>query len=80
MNIAGLEEELKKCYGQEEGMRVYRTIIPGILGDFAKVIRQAPPGSIAREEYRLEDGRGIIYMTAKKDRANPEIEAAFILL
>ena len=40
-----LENELKTIYG-EDGPRVFRTILPGILADFTKLARWACPVSV----------------------------------
>ena len=54
--------QLKTWYGPDEGMRVWQTVMPGILADFNKMI-SAKPGSTVTEEYRLEDGRGVIILS-----------------
>ena len=75
--FAGLEKELQKVYGQQEGSRVFRTVLPGILGDFLKMLAGVPTGTRVQEEYRLEDGKGVIVLTARRTGGSPEIEAVF---
>ena len=75
--FAGLEKDLQRAYGLQEGSRVFRTVLPGILGDFLKMLAAAPAGTRVQEEYRLEDGRGTIALSARKTGGSPEIEAVF---
>ena len=77
MTIAELERELQKCYGIREGSRVYRTVIPGILVDFLGMLKKAGVNEEVREEYRLEDGRGTIRLSARKTAGAPQINADF---
>ena len=46
-------------------MNVYTNIMPGILADFDRMLGKAK-GTLITEEYRLEDGKGILYVTGKK--------------
>ena len=78
MKINGLEKELQRVYGTVEGSRVLRTVMPGILADFLKMYKKAAAGSTVREEYRLEDGKGTIVLTAEKTGSEPVVDAAFI--
>ena len=62
MNIPELTAGLDKLYGPGQGMRVYMTIMPGILADFRKMLLRAAPGAEVTEDYLLEDGKGTIRM------------------
>ena len=41
MNTESIISKLKKIYGPAEGIRVYMTIMPGILADFNKMLDKA---------------------------------------
>ena len=77
MTVAELERELKACYGEQEGHRVYQTIMPGILGDFLRMVMAARIGEVVREAYRLEDGKGAIRLSCRKTADPPQITAEF---
>ena len=60
-------QKLNSLYGEGEGMKVFTTIMPGILSDFQKMLSSSSVGEIVTEEYRLEDGKGTIVMTGNRD-------------
>ena len=39
MAESNLKEQLIKRYGAKEGMRIYLAIVPGILADFKKILK-----------------------------------------
>ena len=53
-----LLEQLKKRYGNQRGTKIYLTIVPGILADFKKMLKDAEPGQEISETYHFEDGDG----------------------
>ena len=67
MNTENLIQKLNELYGEGSGMKVYMTIMPGILSDFQKMLASSPIGETVTEEYRLENGKGIIVLTGKRD-------------
>ena len=75
MTVREIEQELIRCYGPSEGRRVYRTIVPGILGDFLRMYKKAALGSMVRETYILEDDRRKIHLSALKTREPAVINA-----
>ena len=58
----GLLQELQDRFGHREGLRIFNVIMPGIMGDFNRMLKKAAAGSPVFEEYRLEDGSGVIRM------------------
>ena len=75
MRLPELENELKTIYG-EDGPRVFRTILPGILMDFTNMINRAGPDADVREVYHLEDGKGAVALRCiKRSGAAGPIEA-----
>ena len=52
--------ELDLVYGPGKGLKTYNTIMPGILSDFNNMLKKTPVGEEISEEYRFEDGKGII--------------------
>ena len=76
MNTENLIQKLNELYGERSGMKVYMTIMPGILSDFQKMLSSSTIGETVTEEYRLEDGKGIIVMAGKRDASgNVSIDA-----
>ena len=70
MKLPELENELKTIYG-EDGPRVFRTILPGILMDFTRMINQAGPDAAVWEVYHLEDGKGAVVLSCCKTSGAP---------
>ena len=53
-----MDEFLKECketYGEVKGFRIYTTILPGILGDFKKMLSLAKVDAKVSEEYKIDD-------------------------
>ena len=40
------------------------TVVPGIMNDFSQMVRDKS-GETVQEEYRLEDGGGVVILTGK---------------
>ena len=75
MNTESIISKLKKIYGPTEGIRVYMTIMPGILADFNKMLDKAAAGEEVREEYILEDGKARIVLHGHKDKTGVTVES-----
>ncbi len=76
MKLKELEGELGKIYGPRAGA-VFRTIMPGILADFSKMLNNAGPDAHVTEEYNLEDRKGTIVLECEKVNGVPgEISAS----
>ena len=79
INTQELIQKLDKIYGTGNGTRICMTILPGILADFQKMLAASAPGSPVREEYRLEDGKGILFLTGiRKASGEIDIEAKLL--
>ncbi len=65
MDTQKIINQLDEIYGSGKGMNVYTTIMPGILADFDRMLGKAK-GAQVTEEYRLEDGKGSLYVTGKR--------------
>ena len=59
-----LTAELSQIYGVTEGIRMAGTVVPGIMNDFSQMVRDKS-GETVQEEYRLEDGGGVVILTGK---------------
>ena len=64
-NIEDLELSLTKLYGVD-GIKVMNTILPGIIMDFQKVLVDRDGSDEVTEEYRLEDGKGVIQVKGRR--------------
>ena len=58
--------ELQQRFGNAEGLRIFNTILPGIMGDFNSMLKISGIGVTVSEEYRLEDGSGVIRVQGKR--------------
>ena len=67
-----LIRQLDKLYSPGKGFKVYSTIIPGILADFNKMLKDSPVGREVTEEYHLEDGKGVIIVSGTRS-ANGQV-------
>lgn len=68
--------KLKEIYGEAEGIRIYMTVMPGILADFRKMLDAAKPGSGISEEYILEDKKASLKLHGHKGKDDIVIEAS----
>ena len=76
-----LLDQLKKKYGAKEGTRIYLTIVPGILADFRKMLKQAQPEEEITETYRFEDGDGAVLVKGSRSASGENrIEAELVKL
>ncbi len=65
MDTKKIINQLDDIYGPGKGMEIYMKIMPGILADFDRMLGRAK-GEQVMEEYRLEDGKGSLYVTGKR--------------
>lgn len=66
---------LQEWYGPQRGMKVYLTVMPGIMADFNRMMDRRP-GETVCEEYKLEDGKGSIVLSGwKKQDGTAQIRA-----
>ena len=54
---------LSKIYGRQEGLRMAGTVVPGIMNDFVRMLNDRQH---AEEEYRLEDGRTMVFLAGRR--------------
>lgn len=54
-------------YGEKKGLSVCGAVIPGIMGDFRRMLTSAEEGRPVRETYRLDDGKGDIRLEGYRD-------------
>ena len=62
-----LLSDLQKCRVEEEGTRLFRTIMPHILSDFNQLLSRSRIGVTVSEEYRLDDGSGSIIIEGERE-------------
>lgn len=78
MNSEKVLSALKTIYGDSEGIRVYMTVMPGIMADFNKMLDKAKTGEEVREEYILEDRKARIILHGHKDKTGILIESEVV--
>ena len=72
-----LLDQLKKRYGNQRGTKIYLTIVPGILADFKKMLKEAEPDQEITETYHFEDGDGGVEVKGSRNAAGEmKIEAS----
>ena len=65
MDTQKIINQLDDIYGPGKGKEIFMTIMPGIIADFDRML-SATKGSLVTEEYRIEDGKGTLYVTGKR--------------
>lgn len=55
-----LLDQLQDKFGATEGLRMFNKVMPGIMGDFTKMLKATGVDKVISEEYRLDDGSGVI--------------------
>ena len=73
MDAKKIINQLDKIYGSGKGMNVYMTVMPGILADFDKMLKEAPFGTTISEQYNLDDNRCSLSLTGKRTPSGQEI-------
>ena len=71
MEFERIAAAFEEVYGPGIGRQKCFTVLPGVLADFHKMTAAAAPGRRVREEYRLDDGRGVLILTGP-GRGKPE--------
>ena len=67
MDMDNIIRHFREWYGPQEGMKVYLTVIPGIMADFNRML-DCRPGEMVSEAYKLEDGKGTIILSGRKKK------------
>ena len=67
MDANKLIRQLDGIYGEGRGKEIYSVIMPGIMADFQKLLNRAGVGKEVSEEYGLEDGKGIVSLTGRRN-------------
>lgn len=74
MNTEKIIAQLDEIYGKGKGMGVYTAIMSGIVSDFTGMLKKARAGVMVKEEYRMEDGKAIVYvLVTKRSNGRPDI-------
>ena len=73
MDAKKIINQLDKIYGSGKGMNVYMTVMPGILADFDKMLKEASLGITISEQYNLDDNRCSLSLTGKRTPSGQEI-------
>ena len=66
MDTQKIIDRLDGIYGKGRGMEVYTNIMPGILADFEKMVKNTKAGEKITEQYRTEDKRAVLTVTGSK--------------
>ena len=66
MDTQKIIDKLDGIYGKGRGMEVYTNIMPGILADFEKMVKNTKAGEKITEQYRTEDKRAVLTVTGSK--------------
>lgn len=54
-------------YGKKKSEAVCAAVLPGVLGDFRRVLQSAPEGKSVSETYRLDDKKGDIVIEGRRE-------------
>lgn len=66
-------------YGEKEGLRIYMTVMPGILKDFNEMLKKSKEGENIREEYRIEDGKAAVILQGAKEKGKTKISSVKVI-
>ncbi|MBQ6621446.1 MAG: hypothetical protein IJH75_01250 [Mogibacterium sp.] len=61
-------------YGPQEGTRISRVVMPGILADFRKRLEKAFPGVTVEEDYHLEHTKTVVLLRGRKQTRDGRTE------
>ena len=64
----GLIGALIPYYGLNGSAKIASVILPGILKDFRKCLKDIPVGSEIREEYTVDDGKVTVALVGSRRR------------
>lgn len=70
MNLTWIENarrEFIRVYGAKRGPAVCDAVIPGVLGDFRRMLSRAAEGELIREDYRTDDLRADIHLEGRRE-------------
>ncbi|MCI6174630.1 MAG: hypothetical protein MR671_10305 [Clostridiales bacterium] len=67
-----LRGKLIEICGFGRGVQIGNAVVPGILRDFAHMLRAADGGG-AQETYRTDDGRAVIRLAGRMEERRPRI-------
>ena len=71
-----LTEQIEKKVGKKKLPHYQTVILPQIMADFYKMLKEAQNGKHVREEYRIEDGSMTIILEGNRDRSGHRITRA----
>lgn len=55
-----------RIYGEKRGAAVCNAVIPGVLGDFRKMLLKAADGETVTETYRIDDLRADVFLAGHR--------------
>ena len=66
-------------YGEKEGLRIYMTVMPGILKDFNEMLKKSKEGDNIHEEYHIEGGKAAVILHGSKDQGEIKISSIKVI-
>lgn len=72
MDMKELPGSFQRIYGEKEGLRIFMTVMPGILKDFNSMLKTSLPGKRITEEYIVEDGKAKVLLSGTAGKEGPE--------
>lgn len=69
MNLIWIENARRAfaaAYGEKRGVTVCNAVIPGVMGDFRKMLGKAAEGETVRESYRTDDRKTDICLEGRR--------------
>lgn len=67
--IESARRAFQAVYGEKKGAAVCAAVLPGVMGDFRKMLERAAPGELIRETYRTDDRRTDVRLEGRRDAA-----------
>lgn len=73
-----LIKQIENSTGAERAAHFQTVILPQIIADYYRMLKEAPIGKPIREDYRMEDASMTITLEGNRNRSGFEILRAYI--
>lgn len=65
--IGNARKAFAAVYGEKRGAAVCNAVIPGVMGDFRKMLLRAGEGETVRETYRTDDRKTDVRLEGRRE-------------
>ena len=65
--IENARRAFQEVYGDKKGLAVCAAVIPGVMGDFRRMLEKAPEGAALSEDYRTDDLKTDVHIEGRRE-------------